>query len=65
MRAVRPRDVIRIKWRGRYAAPEDRYYARCEPCDWKCHTTPHKTEDVAQRCMDRHVVSKHPPKERT
>jgi hypothetical protein len=65
LRLVKPRDVIHIKWPGlAYNTNEDRYYARCQDCGWDCHQTPHRDKEVAERCMTRHVVSKHPPNAR-
>lgn len=42
----------------------DRHHAVCEDCNWTCHVTPHKSKEVAQRCMERHVVYHHPLEER-
>lgn len=63
MRLVKPRDILRIKWGWELDTSklEDRYFARCADCDWNCHATPHRDIAVAERCMIRHVVSKHPP----
>jgi hypothetical protein len=62
LRVVKPRDVLQLKWPGRNGKDEDRYYARCQDCDWHCHVTPHRDKEVAERCMTRHVVYHHPPR---
>lgn len=36
-----------------------RYDAVCDTCGWSCHVTPHKAAAVAERCLTRHVLSKH------
>lgn len=60
LRVVKPRDVIQLKWPGlAFLSPEDRYCARCQPCDWQCHVTPHRDKEVAERCMTRHEGAKH------
>jgi hypothetical protein len=57
------REVVQIKWPDyRTHEVEDRHYARCQDCEWQCHVTPHRDKEVAERCMTRHVVSKHPPR---
>lgn len=60
LRVLGAREVIQIKWPDyRTNEMEDRFYARCQDCGWECHNTPHRDKEVAERCMGRHVVSKH------
>jgi len=57
------REILQIKWPGKRSNElEDRWYARCQDCEWQCHNLPHLDYEVAERCMTRHVVSKHPPR---